>query len=134
MEATRNKVFIVDDDNCVLNAISMLTSRILKKLAPELEVQSFSDSKKAIGALKSEVGKCVALVITDLRMPNATGNDVAHAAFECDAKVIMHTGNPDEVDSNVSTNPSYVLCAKPSGIDTIKAAIKQALDITSRDA
>jgi DNA-binding NtrC family response regulator len=66
------------------------------------------------------------LVLTDGRLPDGTGLDVAERAIECGIRVLLYTGYAHEFSSSRRADLTVIL--KPLRITTLLQHIRQMLD------
>jgi DNA-binding NarL/FixJ family response regulator len=118
------RVLLVDDHKMVLESLSML----LSTLDDIVIVGKFTDGNQVLPFLKSNQ---VDLLITDSRMPEMSGLDLAKQvlAYKPDLKVIMISmiENPEEIRIAMEAGISAYL-SKSVSTDELITAIKAVLD------
>jgi CheY-like chemotaxis protein len=115
-----DRALIVEDDDLVRDVLS----RLCKWL--ELEVELASDGREGLDALSRSV---FTVVITDLRMPGATGLDVARMAHRLEprpAVVVVSGFVTSDDEANISFAGAKLL-RKPFDVETARAAIEAAI-------
>mgnify|MGYP006301690435 CR=1 FL=1 len=119
----KKRILVVDDEPAVLE----LTGRMLEHLGCEVELRT--EGRKALECFLSDpVG--VDLVISDLRMPGMTGDDLARKIHRIrpDMPIILcsgYDGSGDIVKAGVEG--VHTILTKPFRIKELEAAINQAL-------
>jgi two-component system response regulator HydG len=120
---SQSKILCVDDDE----AIRDLLSRILKSW--EFTVQVVSSAKEAIKKIQQVDFD---LVITDFKMPDMNGRDLAKIVKEKNPQcpVILFTGFSISLDSEVEKeNGIDAIIHKPCSMNTIHREIVKCLKI-----
>ncbi len=106
------KLLLVEDDDAVRATLCE---------ALELEgyladcVGSYADAEAALAR------EPYALLVTDVRLPDGSGRDLAHKAIAAGAHVILLSGHPDEVRGMPHGRISGV--AKPFRLDDLMEAV-----------
>lgn len=117
------RLLLIDDDDVLLG----VSQEILTRLG--YTVDAFGDANEALEAFRGSTDAWD-LVITDRKMPNITGEDVAAAvrAARSDIPIVMLSGfvSPDEHATILSRGVTTVV-GKPVLPDELLAAVKSAL-------
>jgi len=102
----RARALVVDDDDMVRRGLS----RTLKQAG--LDVTAASSGEEALRLLE---GGSFDIIMTDVAMPGIDGPQLLTAVRETDAEipVILFTGNPDRVQSDVKLDPRTRFVLKP---------------------
>ena len=110
----RPVVFVVDDEPMLLRALA----RLLKELPIDVEV--FDRPAEVLARCAQLEPR---LVITDLRMPEMTGLQLAAAIHlnYPNVKIILHTGTPHEASTE------FALLIKPASKEEVQASVRAAL-------
>ncbi len=115
------RILVVDDEKFIVEAISQHLEHL------GYDVTSFTDSKEAIAAIAQEDYD---LVMTDLRMPEISGMDIARAVNEknTDSLVIILTGYAT-LDSAIESVhlQIYAYLNKPFDLRQLGQVVDQAL-------
>ena len=122
---SRARVLVIDDKESVLELMASI-------LEEAHEVTTSSDPQAAMALLRQ--GR-FDVVLTDVRMPGATGFDVLEEVKRsgCDASVVMMTGYasvPDAVTAMRQGAFDYV--AKPLQADDVSLVVARALEARTR--
>jgi FixJ family two-component response regulator len=90
----RKKLFIVDDDAAIIKVYDRMLRPMLETNG--IEVQTFGDAGSVLEAIEREGMPTV--LLTDDRMPNMTGRELASSLRErgYGGKILMVSGTADE--------------------------------------
>jgi len=120
-ELTRKTVLVVDDEEIIRNFL-------FEVLSEEYEVSLANDGDEAINQLRN---KSFDVVITDLKMPRISGEEVVRFAVENDptAKVIVISGFSSLYTVSQSiNNGACSFLSKPFSIDELKQTVSGAMN------
>ena len=121
------KVFVVDDDPAVRDALAMLIRSV------DLEVETFASGTDFLDAHDSQVTGCLVL---DVRMPGMSGLDLQEtlAAHGSALPIIFVTGHADvPMAVRAIRAGAFDFIEKPFQDQELLDRIHQALDLASRE-
>ena len=123
--ATRARILLVDDEALVLSA----SERILTRFG--FEVHACNRGADAIAVLESD--QQVDVVVTDLTMPDVTGETIARAAMRSrpGLPVILITGFGGDVSAAAREAGVLEIVQKPYELHELVSAISRALGLTT---
>jgi CheY-like chemotaxis protein len=124
--SNRGKIMVVDDELDIL----FIVRRYLEKWG--YEVDTFSDPLHALQIFKANSDRFM-LVLTDIRMPEMTGIQLAHLMLKTkpDTKIVIMTAydiTTDEFGLKLPTITHQDILQKPFKLAQVCGAIKKQLD------
>ncbi len=128
-EQTTKRVLIVDDEQNV----TLVLSRSLAKLGDEYLIETANDSAEALEKIKETP---YGLVITDYRMPEMNGVDLAMAVrnLSPQTQVVLMTAYGDHQLKHLASNMDLAgYLDKPFSMKDIRAIVEQAIGRTSNE-
>ena len=124
-EPQRRSILIVDDDNTVTESLNLILSEAGFKV---LTAKNFAESMAILSHTQFD------LVITDLRLPDATGIDViTYVKSESpETEVILMTGH-GSVDITIEAikRGAYYYLEKPFALDRLYTLVDRALELAT---
>ena len=119
----KESILFVDDDE----SIARMMARMLKKIGYQVEVRTNPVEALALFKEKSDQFD---IVITDMTMPQMTGDNLAEKMREIrhDIPIIICTGYSSLIDEDKSKKMNMFFIMKPITIVDIGKMIRQALD------
>jgi two-component system, chemotaxis family, chemotaxis protein CheY len=119
---TSHSYILVADDDAT---IRRLVVRIINQLAPHATIIIATDGVQAINALAST---SFDLIVTDYRMPGATGLDLVAAVRQTDAELpIIMTSADRNVEQTALTAGVTHFLPKPFTIEQFSTLVRSAL-------
>ena len=122
------EVFIVDDDPLILNALSIVLTRV------GYQVTGFADGASFLAAAKSRTPVCV---ILDVHMPGQSGLDILKElnAQQYPAPIFIISGVGDIPMAVESIkNGAFDFIEKPFDATTVVTRVREAVEASSRRA
>lgn len=121
---TSHSYILVADDDAT---IRRLVVRIIGQLAPHATIIIATNGAQAINALAST---SFSLIVTDYRMPGATGLDLVAAVRQVDAEVpIIMTSADRNVEQAALTAGATYFLPKPFTIEQFSNLARSALQL-----
>jgi len=122
MHDTRKKLFIVDDDAAIIKVYDRMLRPMLETSG--VEVQTFMDADSVLEA--AERHGMPTVLLTDDRMPNMTGRELAVKLRERGyvGKILMVSGTADE---DVLVYGIDDLLQKPAPTDLLRTTVRSFL-------
>ena len=123
-------IMTIDDEPAVLNAIER---DLRRQYGEDFRIMKATSGQEALDAV-AELGRRnerVALFLTDQRMPNMTGTQLAEKMIEIrpDIPVILCSGFPEKICPEELKNIGIKeFIAKPIGKQEIAAIVRKVLD------
>ena len=120
---TGKQLLVVDDDKALLLALSkVLRSEGAKVLAAK-------DANEALRFLSQDLGH-IDLVLTDMRMPGASGMTILSAVKSASAEVpviVMTAFATDRMRADCATGGAFAFLEKPVDVTTLLNTVHKAL-------
>jgi two-component system, cell cycle sensor histidine kinase and response regulator CckA len=124
-DGSRNATLLVVEDD---DSVREFTVRLLKTLG--YSVLSAPDGQKALELFKSQ-GAQIHMVITDMIMPNMTGQQFVEAVRQIDRnmKIMFVSGySPDDTADGMGIGTTVAFFQKPYTRDQLAMKIRDVLD------
>lgn len=122
MHSTHKKLFIVDDEPSIIRVYDRMLRPMLEMNG--IEVQTFEDADSVLEAV--DRGGMPTVLLTDDRMPNMTGRELASKMRERGfaGKILMVSGT---ADADVLACGVDDLMEKPANTDLLRNTIRSLL-------
>ncbi|MEM7299145.1 MAG: response regulator [Bacteroidota bacterium] len=130
------RVLIVDDQPAIL---TILASGV-RKLGDDFEVETASSGREAIKkihSLKHIHQDFYTLVITDYKMPDMNGIEVAQAVKKCSPEthlILMSAYEMEEIKARAESLEVVGMLNKPISIARIRTVIEQVLELAQKNS
>lgn len=125
---SRNKILYVDDEVMALKYFE----RLISAIAPVLTASSVAEAIELLGQHSEQI----AVLVTDQRMPNASGSELLRYAKEYHPSIkriltTAYSGLDDAIDA-INRGEIYRYVTKPWDLTVLRQEIKDALELSKR--